>query len=618
MNQTIKYSLITTLFLANNLIADEKLQDITVTSATKTSQRLEDVTSNMNVITAEEIEERHYISVTEALNSLPGISFTSNGGLGKNTALRLRGMESRHTLILVDGIRYQDPSNTAGASIQHLIISDIERIEVVKGAQSGIWGADAAAGVINIITKKAKEGIRFHASQEFGSFNTSKTDLGLSYKNKDFYIKASHSNVNSQGFTTKSPIGEDINQFEDDAYNNDTSSIQAGVSIGENGKLEIGHTQINGLSEYDSATPNDKTMKSDTQTKLSHIQYSHKINNHKIRLKHEISDFSRHEIGTVPSAFFTPVLKFNGKTTNSEITDNIGYRENDFLIIGANQQVTEVDYLQVDNATNQDKYTNKGLFLTNSNKFWDNTILTESIRHDKYDNFDDKTTGKIGVQHTTDFGLIMGANYGTAYNAPNIMQVLNPYGGVNPNLQPEDIKSFDISVEHHGLKLTYFDQKIDNLINYDFSQFPAIYSNIEGTSKIKGYEIAYDTTINDSIALALSYTKLDAKDKDGKILLRRPKESFKFGVDYYGIEDVHLGLNGEYVGERTDKDFSSFPATELNTGKYTIANFVANYQVDEAMSLYAKVDNLTDKKYQTVYGYTSFPRSIYAGMKLTY
>jgi vitamin B12 transporter len=611
MNNTIKLSLITTLIVSTNLIAEEKLEDITVTSATKTSQDINDVTSNINVITAQEIEERHYTTVAEALNSLPGVSFTANGGLGKTTSLRVRGMDSRHALILVDGVRYQDPSNTSGASIQHLIISDIERIEVIKGAQSGIWGADAAAGVINIITKKAKEGVSIHASQEFGSFNSSKTDLDLSYKNKDFYIKANHTHLNSDGFTAKVPNREKIDNFEDDGYNNKTSSIQAGLNIGENGKLEVGYTDIRGLSEYDNSGANDETMKSDFKTKLSHINYSHQINNHTISLKHEVSDFKRDEIGTVGTQWGENVKIFNGKTINSEITDTWKYTQNDFLIIGGEKRTTDVDYINTANASNKNDYANKAIFLTNSNKLWNNTIITESIRHDKYDHFDNKTTGKIGLKHTTNFGLIATANYGTAYTAPNIIQVLNPWGAANPNLQPEETKSFDISIEHHGLKLTYFDQKIDNLIAWE----GAGYKNIDGTSKIKGYEAAYTTTLFDTIAANLSYTKLNAKDKNGKTLAKRADESIKFGIDYYGIENLHLGLNGEYVGDRKEYLYGG---GEVKTGNYTVANFTANYEVDPHLSFYGKVDNITDKYYQTVYGYASSPRAFYAGMKLTY
>ena len=620
MNTTIKLSLLTTLLLTNNLIAEEKLEDITVTSATKTTQKLSDVTSNINVITAQEIEERHYTTVTEALNSLPGVSFTANGGLGKTTSLRVRGMNTEHTLILVDGVRYQDPSNTSGASIQHLMITDIESIELIKGAQSGIWGADAAAGVINIITKKAKEGVHINATQEFGKFNSSKTDLGLSYKNRDFYVKATHSRLDSDGFSSLAPKGEDIDTFEDDAYKNRTSSVNIGINLLTDGKLEMGHTKIEALSDYDKyRQPNDPTMKSDTETKLSHIKYTQTLANHQIQLKHEVSDFSRHEIGTVHSPFYTQVLKFNGETKNSELTDNISYLENNFLLVGVNRQSTDVDYVETSLATNNDSYTSEGIFLTNSNTFASNTILTESIRHDRYDHFENKTTGKIGIKHSTNFGLTVDGNYGTAYTAPNIIKVLNPFGATNPNLQPEETKSFDLSVAYAGLKATYFNQKVDNLIDwYDpdgWGPTKGKYKNLEGTSKIKGYEIAYNTALWDALAINLSYTKLDAKDKSGKDLAKRANKNIKVALDYYGVEDLHLGINGEYIGDR--KEYL-YPSGEAQTGNYTVANFVANYDIDKHLSFYGKVDNITDKDYQTVDGYATSPRAAYAGMKLTY
>ncbi|MBU1668757.1 TonB-dependent receptor [bacterium] len=615
MNTTIKLSLFTTLLLNTNLIADEKLEDISVSSATKTTQKIQDVTSNIDVITAQEIEERHYTTVTEALNSLAGISFTSNGGLGQTTSLRLRGMDSKHTLILVDGVRYQDPSNTTGALIEHLMITDIEKIEVIKGAQSGIWGADATAGVVNIITKQAKEGINFYASQEYGSFNTSHLKSALSYQNKNFYIKTNYTQLNSSGFTTKVPKGEALNQFEDDGYTNKTASIQAGIHLFENGKLDVGHTSIDGLAQYDTSSPNDENMKSDINTKLSHINYVHQINNHRIALKHEISDFTREEIGTVGSPWGENVKNFNGKITNSELTDTVQYLENDFLMVGAGHQTTTVDYVNTATATNKDKYSNKGIFVTNSNKLATNTIVTESLRYDKYDHFDNKTTGKIGIKHPTNFGLVIGANYGTAYNTPSIIEILNPWGASNLNLQPEEIKSYDVNLGYKNLTLSYFNQEIDNLIAWDNGG----YDNIEGTSKIKGYEIAYNTTLFDEVVLGANYTNLDAKDKNGQDLKRRPKESIKVAIDYYGIENLHLGINGEYIGKRDDLRFNpDYSTTDINTGNYTIANFTANYEVDKHMSLYGKVDNITDKYYQTVEGYVTSPRAVYAGMKLTY
>jgi len=139
MNTTIKLSLLTTLLLNTHLIAEEKLEDITVTSATKSSQSLQDVTANMEVITAQELEERHYQSVAEAINTLSGIDLNSNGGAGSVQNLYVRGFDNGKVLVLIDGVRYNDVSSTSGAALAHLMVDEIQQIEVVKGPQSGIW-----------------------------------------------------------------------------------------------------------------------------------------------------------------------------------------------------------------------------------------------------------------------------------------------------------------------------------------------------------------------------------------------------------------------------------------------------------------------------------------------
>ena len=159
---------------------------------------------------------------------------------------------------------------------------------------------------------------------------------------------------------------------------------------------------------------------------------------------------------------------------------------------------------------------------------------------------------------------------------------------------------------------TYFNSKIDNFIDYDFTS--SKYQNLTGTSKIKGYELAYNSTLTDSIALNLGYTNLSTKNNLGQALARQAKENIKFGLDYYGIDQLHLGAYGEYVGDRYDQADKQGE----QTGRYTIANFVANYDWDKHLSFYGKVDNITDKYYQTVDGYATSPRAVYAGMKLTY
>ncbi len=600
-------------------MAEEKLEDITVTSATKSTQNINDVTSNINVITAQEIEERHYTTVTEALNSLPGVSFTSNGGLGTTSTLRLRGFNNNKVLVIIDGVRYNDISNSSGASFAHLMASDIESIEVLKGAQSGVWGADAAAGVISITTKTAKKGLHFQASQEFGSFGTTVGNLAGSYKNDDFYIKASQSRTRTQGFTAQAPEGEKLSNFEDDGYTNTTSNVKAGFNITPTNKIDISHTIMDSTANYDQSVyvgtyPDsslDRVLSANSQasssnkTSLSSINFNHVDSFNELDIYAKQSKFDRE----YPQEF---TKKYEGEIKEYGLKSKIPYLKNSFVLVGGDYKKFE------DKASINKSFTNQALFLTNYNKIdgilGGETILTQSVRHDKYDEFDNRTTGKVGFKHISSKieGFSTALNYGTAYNVPSSFQLYSFYG--NPNMKPEITKGYDINLAYKDVSVTYFNNEVEDIIDYDFAT--SKYANVDGTSEIKGYEVAYNTTISDSIAVSLGYTNLSAKDHKGKDLKRRVSESLKFGLDYYGIEDLHLGLNGEYIGAREDTDFATF--SKVDTGNYTVANFVANYEVDKHLSFYGKVDNISDKYYQTVYGYSSSPRAIYGGMKLTY
>ena len=607
MNKTIKLSLLTTLLLSTNLIAEEKLEDITITSATKTSQKLSDVTSNVNVITAQEIEERHYTTVTEALNSIPGITFRSNGGLGTTTSVNVRGMKSNRVLVLIDGIRQNDITGLNGAPFAHLVTTDIERIEVIKGAQSGIWGADATAGVINIVTKSAKKGLNFSLAQEFGSFGTSQTNANIGYKNDDFYFKINHNNLNSNSFTAYAPRGTDIKQYEDDAYANKTTNIKAGFTITPTNKIDISHTTIDGQGNYDDAfnnNPNSTITTNSTKDTFSSINFNHIDSFNEVNLYAKKSTFDR----TSTSSFGTS--PFKGEVKEYGLNSKISYLSNSFLLVGG-------DYKTFEHQSGLDRsYNNKALFLTNNNKIetsLGDTIITESIRRDNYSDFNDKTTGKVGLKQSFSAvdGLNLSANYGTAYNIPTLYNLYGSFVG-NSNLTPESTKSYDVTLAYKDFSATYFNSKIDNFIDYDFTSFN--YQNLAGTSNIKGYELAYNSTLTDDIALNVGYTNLTTKNSSGQALARQPKENIKFGLDYYGIDKLHLGAYGEYVGERYDQANKQGE----QTGRYTVANFVANYDWDKHLSFYGKVDNITDKYYQTVDGYATSPRAVYGGMKLTY
>lgn len=595
-----KKKILLSLLASNILSAQEvQLEQITVTSATKTSQSIEDVTSNVNVITSNEIEQMHYTTVVQALNSISGVNFTSNGGLGSTSAVYLRGLDSKRTLVLIDGIRYNDLTGLSGAPFGDLMIGDIQQIEVIKGAQSGIWGADATAGVINIITKSAQKGVHADANVEYGSFNTKKYGVLASYKEDNYYIKAGSQQITTDGFSSLSPNGDDIDMYEDDGYKNTTSNIKLGFNFNENNKVDLSHTLIYAKTESDPfATPNG-IEDSITEDSFSQVNFNHKNSFTELDVYTKLSVFNR----DYPQGW---TKEFDGEIQEYGIKSNTPYNDDDFVVLG-------LDYKTFEHKNDlQKKYNNKAVFFTNSNEFTllgGRTIVSESIRFDDYDKFDDKTTGKLGVKHfckSVD-GLMMSANIGSSYNVPTLYNLYDPTYG-SQNLTPENTLSYDLSVGYEEIKVTYFNSTTKDMIDFDLNTWK--YFNAAGETKIQGFEIEYNTKLSEDASLTSNYTWLDAKNSDDEVLKRRPKNSFKLALDYYGVKDLHLGVSGEYVGER----YSSDDNQGVQTGKYAVVNFVVDYDINKNLSVYAKADNVFNKYYQIVDGYATAPLSAYLGM----
>ncbi len=612
MHKKISTSLVASFLLATNLFSAQELESITVTSATKTSQSIKDVTSNIDVITSEEIEARHFTTVVEALNTIPGVSFTSSGGIGQQTSVRIRGMKSGKTLVLIDGIRYNDPTGE-GASFEHLMIGDIERIEVIKGAQSSVWGADASAGVINIITKNAKEGTHGSIAVEYGSFDTKKVNATISHKEKNFDAKLNVSRLDSDGFSAMAPKDKDLGDFEDDGYENTSADLKLGYNFNDSNKISASYGIIDAKTNYDegiydssynldSLTSANTKAKSKTKNKFSSINYEN------------INDFATTNIYFNKSVFdreyieplsFPKKRNYNGSIDEYGIKSTIPYFDNNsFVTVGA-------DYKEFEHKNEfNKKYSSKAGYITNGNKFNNNnTIITESIRFDAYDKFDNKTTGKVGIKQYIIDDLNVSSNYGTGYNVPTSFQLYDASNG-NEKLEPEKTKGYDFQVEYRGLSATYFKTKVNNMVAWESGK----YNNIEGDSKLKGYELAYKKDIIEDLFLNLSYSHLSVKDKDGKHLGRNVKDSIKYGVDYYGISKLHMSVFGEYVGSRFDRDNEGGE----QTGNYTLWNTVLNYDINKTFSTYLKVDNIFNKYYQTVDGYATAERSAYIGLKASF
>jgi vitamin B12 transporter len=600
MQKKLSTSLVASVLLATNLFSAQNLETITVTSATKSTQSIKDVTSNVEVITKEEIQERHFTGVSEALNTLAGVNIISNGGVGQSDSLFIRGIDSKRILILVDGVRYNEPAGLSGAPLAQMLIDDIEQIEVVKGAQSGIWGADASGGVVNIITSSAKKGFHGNGTVEMGSFNTKKYSTTVSNRTDLGYVKLNANRTDIRGFSAFEAKKDSANYgkrgdelgYERDGYNNNTYSIQGGLNLTDNDEVNLSYKKINAKYDYDSSSADNRTNKSDLNHFFKSANYIHTAEKYDIKLNAQQSKFDRTQDTFTAQSL---VNEFGIQST-------INYMDNANLVIGANKQNFE-------HITDELKYQTEGLFVSNTNTF-DKLILSQALRYDNNTKFDEKVTGKIGAKYNFTEDLSTSANYGTAYNAPTLSNL-----SYTSTLKPETTKSFDVNVEYKDLRVTYFESKISDMIEYVSGSWPNTqYSNLDGEATLKGYELAYKKDIIEDTFLNLNYTHLSAQNDNKEDLARRAKNQVGFGVDYYGISKFHFNVNGQYIGDRYD----GANKTGAETGNYTLWNTVVNYEINKTFSTYLKVDNLFDKYYQTINGYATAERSAYVGLKASF
>ncbi|MCT7525616.1 TonB-dependent receptor plug domain-containing protein [Aliarcobacter cryaerophilus] len=604
----INVSLVASFLIATNLYSQQtsSLDEITISSATKSEEKLKNITANVDVITAEDIETRKFKTVVEALNSLSGVSISSNGGIGQTSSVYLRGMDSHRVLILVDGVRYNDITTPKGsANIEHLMINDIERIEVIKGAQSSIWGADASAGVINIITKSAQDGTHGNATIEYGRYNSKIARANISHKNENFDAKLSATRVDTDGFSAMAPKGKKAKDYEDDGYENTSANIKLGYNFDDSNRVSTSYEIIDTKVNFDSK-PDDKISKANTLTHLANITYENRNDIALTKIYGNYTDIKRE--------YSTNTPKYKGIVKEYGVNTSINYLTSSNVTLGA-------DYKKFENKANLNKdYNNKGIFISNTNKFFDDkTIFTQALRYDRYSDFENKTTGKIGIKQYIIEDLNISANYGTGYNVPNLFQLSMIYPGYE-NLEPEKTKSYDIGFEYKGFSITYFNTKVTNMIDWitiNPITYDGTYTNIEGTSKIKGTEIAYKNEVIEDTFLNLSYTNLSAKDKDGNKLVNRPTNKFNFGVDYYGLKDFHFNINGEYIGTRYSPN-SNYGDPDVKTGNYTVWNAVVDYDISKNFSTYLKLDNIFNKDYQIVDGYATSQRAAYVGLKASF
>ncbi|MEJ2176944.1 MAG: TonB-dependent receptor [Gammaproteobacteria bacterium] len=567
------------------LFAEDEPLTIVVT-ASRGAETADETLVPVSVITREDIEKIGAISVPEVLATVPGVQLSNNGGLGQVTSVFLRGTESDHTLILIDGVKVG--SATAGTTpFQDLPLDQVEKIEVVRGPRSSLYGSEAIGGVIQIFTRKGGQGTQPNFSVSGGSHNTGKINLGVSGGDRDRWYSVNASSFTTDGFNAcrgSFEAGCFTIEPDDDGYKNTSVSLRAGAQINTAFNLEAGILNADGEAEFDGSFQNQ----SETRSQVGHVKgvVQATDNWQTSLLAGQTKDQSENFLNDVFASTFDTLR--NQISWQNDILLNESR-----LIIGLDYTDEEVESDSEFAVTSRD---NTGVFASYNTSIGEH-VFDVSLREDDNEQFGNKTTGGIAYGYDLGEQTRVTFGYGTAFKAPSFNDLYFPGFG-NPDLVPETSSSIDLGFSGRSVLATWsvnlFKTEIENLIGFDPMTFLPINTD---EAEITGIEFAGSIDLSEW-SLGGNLTIQDPTDtsggpNDGNQLARRAKETLQLSADR-NFGKWSAGASLLYKGRSYD-DPSNL--TELEA--FTLVDIRTDYRVHENWLLGIRVNNIFDEEYET-------------------
>lgn len=614
-------------------LAEDKKNDVArhydlgkvIVTATKTETCQYEVGSSTTVISAEDIKKTGKGTVQDVLRSVPGISVVRSGPFGGLTSVYLRGSNPGYTLVLIDGIEVNDPiKSDRSFDFSHLTTENIERIEVVRGPQSTLYGSDAVGGVINIITRKGRGDPRFDISSEGGHYNTFKETVGLSGGTKTVNYSVSASRLDTDG------ISKAAGGSEKDGYYNTAVSSKIGYNISDDAELSLAAHFTDAEIDLDDGSydddPNNKAWWRNAAGKIEFDQAVNAVWDHKAsfsysetRRKYKDEPDSRDLSDNTHNWFRSGIKKFEWQnnicpvdwdtlTGGFEYEEERGFGDGHSLDSLGNLKSDRLDRRAVDN---------QGYYLQNQFKFLESLFITPGLRVDNHELFGAETTYKISnIYNIPETGTRLKANWGTGFKAPSLYQLYHPTYG-DSSLMPDESKSYDLGFEHSlsGNKaffdLTYFHNDFKNMVDWD--TVTSKYKNI-GKAETKGFETGVRFLPANDLTIGANFYYLDAKDKQtGKKLTKRPENQVNLDINWIFLEKTSLNLGARYNGHTWNNS-----ANTQKVKPYTKVDFSASYEYTKNFQVFGRIENIFDRKYEEARGYAEPGRSFYAGSRVTF
>jgi vitamin B12 transporter len=626
-----------------------------VVSATKTPIPAKQVTSAVEVITGEEMQQRKIRTVAEVLRWAPGLAVFQSGGLGTTVDVRMRGGTPEQTLVLIDGAIVN--SATLGSyNFANLTSDNIERIEILRGSQSMLWGSDAMGGVINITTKRGREKSNVSGFVEYGSFNTIREGGSLAGKKGPIDFSGSITRLDTAGF---SAMSHRRGASERDGYHNWQGSVRLGADLPRDGRLEFSFRWLEGLVHFDGFTFNPVTFASEPAdvfgARSKSAQYIF-VGNY----TQPITDWWSQQLtlsratenlvsdgGAVERSLVTGVTGPIGFPFRSQIgttSNRIEWQHN--IQVGTPLRLTAGYQFREQRGDNRDLLTNTTVFENRSVSshagfgeaqlnLWDRVFGTAGIRQDEYNVFGSATTYRVtGGYLVKETGTKFRGSYATGFRAPTINQLFFPGFG-NPNLQPEKSQAFDVAIEQAlpndrgSISVGYFWTRYRNLILSVFDpavctepgSFGFCAQNV-GLARAEGVEVSTKLKLYrdgpwvKNLDLQIQYTYAATRDISSGSDTRLPKwplHQISTILSYQPLESVRAHLEGRYVGERFGNTGNGNP-----TPSFVIWNLSASYDVTKSVQAYLRLDNIFNEKYEETLFFGTPIRSIFGGVRINY
>lgn len=621
-------------------VSTSSIQHEIVVTATRLETPAREIASSVTVLTREKLEQSKKATVIEALQEVLGVSIIQNGPPGAAASVFIRGANSEHTLILMDGVELNDPiSPSRSFDLAHLTLDNVERIEILRGPQSTLYGSDALGGVVNIITKKGQGKPKFSLSSVAGSYGTIITSAGINGSTKRMQYSLGTSYFRSDGFSAASANYE--GNEEKDGYRNLTIWGRLGFRLSDNLDVDLILRTLNTQIDIDNAggaQGDDPNNVQDYNALFIKAEIRNLMLNNRWELKLGLSlvDYDRQHENPTDEAHLLDSDNgfFKSKLFKIDWQNNFFLHETNTFTLGIDYQRE-----QGESEYNSDGIWGPfssifpsrrahvtGFYLQDQIRLANQFFATVGLRLDDHSQFGSALTYRFApaffIEATqTKFR----ATYGTAFKSPSLYQLyapgtlLGPIG--NAELNPEKSIGWDIGVEQQLLgekvllAVTYFYNDYKDLINFDFLQG---YMNI-GKAESKGTEILIQARPFDDMSFNATYTRTEAKDKDTDTdLLRRPKQKFSASLNYNFQKKANINLTFIRIGEQDDMDFSTWPSTRLTLPSYSLLNAAVSFNFASNFQIFFRMDNIFNEEYEMVKGYGTPGFSVYGGVNLTF